>query len=181
MFSKFKNIDVVNKLTSLENKLDVLILKTAEGSIKGCCNCKQKEQAVYSELRTYIEDAFNDLANKSVNMNQSLDSFKTVFEIYKNELINNLSYIIDHLAMQQHTDGTCSNYNKITKEVSDVSKITKQMNDKLDGLFYENEVVKHQLQLQEDVNKSLNEVVVLQDKVQQAIDDINSILCTLRK
>lgn len=47
-----------------------------------------------------------------------------------------------------------------------------EINQKIDGLYFENELVKHQLLVEEQVRKCNQEVDSLQTKVQLIIDDI---------
>jgi predicted HTH domain antitoxin len=218
--SKVTNLDLSNKISLLENKLDVVMTKVQNESIVGCCECREKETLIYNELRLYLSDKFtefeNDLQSRLQQFDKSVDFFRDIFENYKSELIGNLEILANHITKNESfskmNDITLSkiyelldtsqtenqellkknnvhivNYNKRLDTVVDINsklqnliKTTDLHNvnilKRLDMLFYENEMIKHQLLIEDELRKYSEEIYNLKQKIQSTLNDVTSLI-----
>lgn len=103
MFKKISNGDIVSKVNVLENKVDILLSNMSDLLSKenGKCHCKNAELIVYNEIKTYINDKFTDLeydlCERFENVEKNTDDIKKLFNNYKNDVINNMEFLIDHI------------------------------------------------------------------------------------
>jgi hypothetical protein len=110
MFRRITNIDLLNKIVEIENKIDILDLKQS----------------------SLIDDYFTKLNDKidKINENHKDIVYEKINEIY----------------------------------------------NKIDMLYYENETIKHQLLLEEDIRKYECEINTLANIINKTILDIDKIL-----
>jgi hypothetical protein len=165
MFHRITNLDLLNKILELENKIDIISLKNSENNII-CCNCKVKELNIYKEIKDYFEDKFLDVLDnlKQIEKQDKLNNF---LENYKNEIVTNFENIISNLEINSDIDkkikDNCDNNNK------DLSTQLNTISNKIDLLYYENEIIKHQLLLEEDIRKCEQEIDILSSLLKQLI------------
>lgn len=166
MFTKISKIDLLNKVNTLENKIDIILSSINNNTFIGCCDCKKKECHIYNELKYYIEEQKNFVKEDNIN---NLDKLDAIFSNYKKDLVDTLETII-------------STYNTFNKS-TDIDTVLKSINNsvislssKIDSVFYENEVIKHQLLLEDEIRKYEDEISNLKTQVKHILDDINQIL-----
>jgi predicted HTH domain antitoxin len=218
--SKVTNLDLSNKISLLENKLDVLMTKVQTETIVGCCECQEKESLIYNELKLYLSDKFTefekDLQSRLQQVDKSIDCFRDIFENYKTELIGNIEILANHVSKNDSynkmSDVTLSkiyelidntnmenqdlikkqniNLNNCNNKLDKCSDIdnklqslikTTELNNttlvkKLDMLFYENETIKHQLLIEEELRKYDDEIISLKSKIQSTLNEINVLI-----
>jgi hypothetical protein len=172
MFRRVSNIDLLNKILELENKIDIYVLKSSDDNII-CCNCKVKELIIYKEIKEYFEDKFRDIQNNLKQLEKQ-DKLNNFLENYKNEILTNFENIISKLEIIKNNE--TANFDKIKdirKLLSD-DNIYTQLNtisNKIDLLYYENEIIKHQLLLEEDIRKCEQEVNILSDIINKTLNN----------
>lgn len=186
MFRRTTNFDLLNKIQELENKMDIICAKLYDDDMtfKGCCDCKVKEINVYKEIKDYFEDKFNDILIKFDQIEKQ-DKLNNFLENYKNEILTNFENIISNLEIIKNTNenDNCDNekgpdiYNLLKNDlVENYDNITNQLNcisNKLDILYFENEIIKHQLSLEEDIRKYEQEINNMSNIINNTIDNIN--------
>ena len=165
MFHRITNLDLLNKILELENKIDIISLKGSENNIV-CCDCKVNELIIYKEIKEYFEDKFRDILENIKQIEK--DKLNNVLETYKNEILTNFETIISKL--EDLKNNKQNNENNNIKEHFD--KITDQLNNitnKIDLLYYENEIIKHQLLLEEEIRKCEQEIDILSNIINKVI------------
>jgi uncharacterized protein (DUF885 family) len=179
MFRRTTNFDLLNKIQDLDNKIDIIYTKIYDNDITftGCCDCKVKELIIYKEIKEYFEDKFNDILTKFENIEKQ-DKLNSFLQNYKNEILTNFETIISKLeVIKTTTETTNDNETYIYKLVENYDKITNQLNcisNKLDILYFENEIIKHQLSLEEDIRKYEQEINNMSNIINNTIDNINT-------
>ncbi|NBP01492.1 MAG: hypothetical protein EBU90_15400 [Proteobacteria bacterium] len=203
MFKKVSNIDLKNKIDCLDNKIDIVMSRlSVSGNVTGCCDCQARETKVYNELKDFLEtkmDSFKaDIESKLEQSNSN--TFVNLFEEYKQELICNLELIIQHLNCwngsqePQHTvndiykllvahtsalDKLRSSQSLLDSNVSATLDLTKEISNSMAVLHYENEVIKHQLLLEEELRKYDNEIDSLKQQVEETLGQVNKLITDL--
>ena len=203
MFKKVSNIDLKNKIDCLDTKLDIVMSQlSASNSITGCCDCQARETRIYNELKEFLETKMEgfkaDIESKLEQSNSS--TFVSLFEEYKHELICNLELIIQHLNCWNGNHEPQHNINDIYKllvnhtsaldklrnsqscldnSVSATLDLAKEISNNMAILHYENEVIKHQLLLEEELRKYDNEIEALKLKVEETLHEVNDLITHL--
>lgn len=177
MFRRTTNFDLLNKIQELENKIDIICVKLYDDDItfKACCDCKEKELIIYKEIKEYFQAKFNDILTKIENIEKQ-DKLNNFLENYKNEILTNFETIISKLEVIKNNETTCDNETNIYNLVENYDKINNQLksiSNKLDNLYFENEIIKHQLSLEEDIRKYEQEINNMSNIINNTIDNIN--------
>ena len=204
MFRKVSNVDLMSRLVNLENKIDIVNTKIDSQSqlLQGCCDCKSREVIVYKELKDYIEDKFSQLTlgimdrlNSLEEINHSVQLYtqkiyNEFFEKYKMDIMDNLQTMITNISISNipvnSNSEFCSNVgiqsklldlneclDKLTEESSNRFSV---VNMKLDSIYFENEVIKHQLKLEDDIRNAIEEVNNLNNIIACAISQIDKFI-----
>lgn len=196
MFQKVSNVDLMSRLVNLENKIDIVNTKVDSQSqlLQGCCDCKSREVIVYKELKDYIEDKFSQLTLGIIDRLNSIDEINSsaqlntqkicneVFEKYKTDIIDNLQTIITNISIsnisadvgvQSKLVDLNACLDKLTEESSNRFSV---VNMKLDSIYFENEVIKHQLKLEDDIRNAIEEVNNLNNIIACAISQIDKFI-----
>jgi hypothetical protein len=204
MFRKVSNVDLMSRLVNLENKIDIVNTKIDSQSqlLQGCCDCKSREVIVYKELKDYIEDKFSQLtlgimdrlnSLEEINHSVQLDTqkiYNEFFEKYKMDIMDNLQTMITNISISNipvnSNSEFCSNVgiqsklldlneclDKLTEESSNRFSV---VNMKLDSIYFENEVIKHQLKLEDDIRNAIEEVNNLNNIIACAISQIDKFI-----
>jgi len=194
MFKKVSNADLLNSLLGLQNKIDIITTNMNSKFVEGCCDCKSREVFVYKELKDYIEDKFSQLTLGIIDRLNSIDEINSsaqlntqkicneVFEKYKTDIIDNLQTIITNISISniQADVGVQSKLvdlnaclDKLTEESSNRFSV---VNMKLDSIYFENEVIKHQLKLEDDIRNAIEEVNNLNNIIACAISQIDKFI-----
>lgn len=177
MFSKITNLDLLNKILELENKMDIISLQISNDNKISCCDCKGKELIIYKEIKEYFEDKFQDIV-KNIKQIEQTEKLNIFLEDYKNQIITNFETIISKLELiKTNENGAQVSFLNLDQNIKDIhklltnnnikenfDKITDQLNNitnKIDLLYYENEIIKHQLLLEEEIRKCEQEVDIL--------------------
>jgi hypothetical protein len=236
MFKKVSNIDLMNNIKKLENKLDILNTNLDSQSLQGCCNCKTKEVLVYKELRDYLESKFTDLVdnltikldekNKAneIEKKELVTNIHDTFDKYKLDIMNNLQTIITNLnlSLSEKSINSINSINSIpvieqlkneiikykTDTEKDVCKIltlfqnvNQSIDDKLGNLnnviqtigentngkfdvidvklnsiYFENEIIKHQFLLEEQIRQSIEEISNINNSINDAIKKLDQLV-----
>ena len=229
MFKKVSNIELMNNIKKLENKLDILNTNLDSQSLQGCCNCKTKEILVYKELRDYLELKFTDLVDnltdklidqltdkltdkltiKLETKNKANEIEKTelvtnihdTFDKYKLDIMNNLQTIITNLnftlpvpVIEQLKDEIIKYKTDTEKDVCKILTLFENVNRsiddklgnlnniiqtigekfdvidvKLNSIYFENEIIKHQFLLEEQIRQSIEEISNIKNSINDAI------------
>ena len=197
MFNKVKNIDLLNKMLVIENKIDILNNRLDDiTTVKGCCHdFQQIEIELSKEIKEYLEIKMIDFNNqiKEVNQNNRISeklintnnvlitNFNKMFEEYKIEVVNNLQKIFDNLYNYNKKDIIVSNdnylkkmdiINKISTFEYDITKKIVLLDSKVDSLYFDNEIIKHQLLLEEEIRKCSDEIDNLSLIIQKTISEL---------
>jgi hypothetical protein len=197
MFNKVKNIDLLNKMLVIENKIDILNNRLDDiTTVKGCCDdFQQIEIELSKEIKEYLETKMIDFNNqiKEVNQNNKISekiintnnvlitNFNKMFEEYKIEVVNNLQKIFDSLYNYNTKDIVVSNdnylkkmdiINKISTFEYDITRKIVLLDSKIDSLYFDNEIIKHQLLLEEEIRKCSDEIDNLSLIIQKTISEL---------
>lgn len=192
MFKKVSNIDLKNKIDYLDNKLDIVMnFLSSTNTITGCCDCQARETKIYNDLKNFLETKMEgiktDIESKLEQSNSS--TFVGLFEEHKHEIIYNLEIIIQHLKdintnapahtindiyklLLSHT----SAINSLDNRVSATFDVAKELSNGMAILHYENEVIKHQLLLEDEIRKYDNEIDSLKLKVNESLSEVNDLI-----
>ena len=170
MFRRITNIDLLNKILELENKIDIITLKNSENNIV-CCDCKVKELNIYKEIKDYFEDKFKDILDNLIKIEKQ-DTLNNLLENYKNEILTNFETIILKLKINFESSNSDQKITDNCDNKDNFDKIHFQLNtisNKIDLLYYENEIIKHQLLLEEEIRKCEQEIDILSDIINKVI------------
>ena len=191
MFNKVKNIDLLNKILVIENKIDILNKRLGDNN----CDCQDIEVEFSKDIKEYFENKIVDFNNqiKEVNQNNKISekiintnnvlitNFNKMFEEYQNEVVNNLQKIFDSLYNYNKKDIPASNQlylkqmdiiNKITNFQNDINIKITLLDSKVDNLYFDNEIIKHQLLLEEEIRKCSDEIDNLSLIIQKTISEL---------
>ena len=147
MFKKVSNIDLMNNIKKLENKLDILNTNLDSQSLQGCCNCKTKEALVYKELRDYLESKFADLVD---NLTMKLDEKNKANKIENKELVTNIHDTFDKCKLD-----IMDNLQTIITNLSLSDKTNSVINSIPVIEQLKNEIIKYKTDTEQDVCKIL--------------------------
>lgn len=197
MFNKVKNIDLLNKIEVIENKIDTLNNRLYDiNNVKSCCDdCQTIEVEFSKEIKEYLETKMVDFNNqiKEVNQNNKISekiintnnvlitNFNKMFEEYKIEVVNNLEKIFENLYNYNKKDIVASNQeyskkmdiiNRISSFEYDITKKIVLLDSKVDNLYFDNEIIKHQLLLEEEIRKCTDEIDNLSLIIQKTISEL---------
>lgn len=197
MFNKVKNIDLLNKIEVIENKIDTLNNRLDDiNNVKSCCDdCQTIEVEFSKEIKEYLETKMVDFNNqiKEVNQNNKISekiintnnvlitNFNKMFEEYKIEVVNNLEKIFENLYNYNKKDIVVSNQeyskkmdiiNRISTFEYDITKKIVLLDSKVDNLYFDNEIIKHQLLLEEEIRKCTDEIDNLSLIIQKTISEL---------
>jgi hypothetical protein len=57
-------VEVLNKMNTVENKIDILSSKLESVTfMDGCCDCKKRETQIYTDLQEYLDDKLLNIKN----------------------------------------------------------------------------------------------------------------------
>jgi hypothetical protein len=197
MFNKVKNVDLLNKMLVIENKIDILNNRVNNATLHCCCNDVEKTEIEFSkEIKDYLETKIVDFNNeiKEINQNNKISekivntnnilitNFNKMFEDYKIEVVNNLEKIFDSLHNYNKKDLIISNkeyskkmdvLNKISTVENNINTKISLLDSKIDNLYFDNEIIKHQLLLEEEIRKYTDEIDNLSLIIQKTISELN--------
>jgi malate synthase len=231
MFKKVSNVDLMNSIKKLENKLDILNTNLDSQSLQGCCNCKTKEALVYKELHDYLESKFSDLVEKltlkfdeknktnKIEREELVTNIYDTFDKYKVDIMNNLQTIITNLSLSDKTNNIINSIpvieqlkNEIIKYKTDTEQdfckiltlfenVNRSIDDKLinlnniiqtvgentngkfdvidvklNSIYFENEIIKHQFLLEEQIRQSIEEINNINNSINDTIRKLDSLI-----
>lgn len=133
MFRKVGNIDLINRLEKIENKLDILNVNL---NSRHYCNCRNNEVCIYKELCDYLEIKFRDCILNSSKPNDA-----------------------------------------VLQQITDLNQSFNTIDVKLNSIYFENEIIKHQLLLQDDIRQYILEIDTITltiNSIIKKIDDFKS-------
>jgi hypothetical protein len=235
MFKKVSNIDLLNNIKKLENKMDILNTNLDSQSLQGCCNCKTKEVLVYKELRDYLESKFTDLVDKltdnltikietknkanEIEKTELVTNIHDTFDKYKLDIMDNLQTIIKNLnstlpitnpsvslpVIEQLKDEIIKYKTDTEKDVCKILTLFENVNRsiddklgnlnnviqtigentngkfdvidvKLNSIYFENEIIKHQFLLEEQIRQSIEEINNINNSINDAIKKLDQLI-----
>uniref|UniRef100_A0A6C0DUS1 Uncharacterized protein n=1 Tax=viral metagenome TaxID=1070528 RepID=A0A6C0DUS1_9ZZZZ len=158
---KIKDIDVLNKFNLLENKID--IINTSLNLKKYILN----DFFNYINFKNYIQDCFSKLKNEIISLVKDQGQSD-------NELVSKINSIFS-----EYIEYMFVNVDEKFKTCYDddiyIYESVKATENKINNIYFENQIIKHQLQLGErlyNLEESLNS---LQKIVKLKIDEIDKI------
>jgi hypothetical protein len=144
LLDKINNIIISNECKLNECKLN---------------ECKLNECKLNDQLKEYLDIKFNDMINNS-----------------KSTQINNQKYNIEILnvikSLQDETRNTMKN-DFIYDEIKNISLQIDLMTEKMGSLYFENEIFKHQLSLEDDIRKSIDEINTITNIINNSVYEID--------
>lgn len=160
---KIKDIDVLNKFNLLENKID--IINTSLNLKKYILN----DFFNYIDLKNYIQGTFSKLKNELIshvkNQNQSENELVSKINSIFSEYIEYIFVIVDE---RVKTSTEMDNNMYIYEGV-------KTIENKINNIYFENQIIKHQLQLGERLYNLEDSLNSLQKIIKIKIDEIDEI------
>ena len=160
---KIKDIDVLNKFNLLENKID--IINTSLNLKKYILN----DFFNYIDLKNYIQGTFSKLKNELIshvkNQNQSENELVSKINSIFSEYIEYIFVIVDE---RVKTSTEMDNNMYIYEGV-------KTIENKINNIYFENQIIKHQLQLGERLYNLEDSLNSLQKIIKIRIDEIDEI------
>jgi hypothetical protein len=117
--------------------------------------CKLNE----CKLKEYLDIKFNDMINnsKSTQINN---------QKYNTEILNVIK------SLQDETRNTMKN-DFIYDEIKNISLQIDLMTEKMGSLYFENEIFKHQLSLEDDIRKSIDEINTITNIINNSVYEID--------
>lgn len=255
-----KKSQILEVVNNLENKIDILNNKFESLTfIDGCCDCRTRENKIYTDLKEYLDDKLLDLKNslfmnicertncgsmgeQSLNLEDLESKLKLAIEdVYnknRNEIIETLQKCCETHTTENKTDifnlfnGLTKNLastlmqletelkstmnekdlllrtdiqnfiigvqkdittsintqtssyinhlfdtnNQLTKHIKDLEELSLKIDKNVTSFYYDNEIIKHQLQLSEDVRKYSDEIENLRTLATNARESIDKLL-----
>ena len=121
--------------------------------------CKLNECKLNDQLKEYLDIKFNDIINnsKSTQINN---------QKYNTEILNVIK------SLQDETRNTMKN-DFIYDEIKNISLQIDLMTEKMGSLYFENEIFKHQLSLEDDIRKSIDEINTITNIINNSVYEID--------
>ena len=185
MFINFFESKMIELHKNIENSDDNFLLEFKETLTKELQNIKSPDknsfQESFKELSNKIDNlqelsntfsntsAFNELANKYSNHTNQRDSqlrfdLNTLLVNFKDEIKNEV---------KQSLQITLTNQNKSIEQILSLKELATSVSNKTDAFFYDNEIIKHQFQLEENIRESNNTIDALKLSIEKSINEIN--------
>jgi hypothetical protein len=144
LLDKINNIIISNECKLNECKLN---------------ECKLNECKLNDQLKEYLDIKFNDMINnsKSTQINN---------QKYNTEILNVIK------SLQDETRNTMKN-DFIYDEIKNISLQIDLMTEKMGSLYFENEIFKHQLSLEDDIRKSIDEINTITNIINNSVYEID--------
>jgi hypothetical protein len=149
LLDKINNIIISNECKLNECKLNECKLN----------ECKLNECKLNDQLKEYLDIKFNDMINnsKSTQINN---------QKYNTEILNVIK------SLQDETRNTMKN-DFIYDEIKNISLQIDLMTEKMGSLYFENEIFKHQLSLEDDIRKSIDEINTITNIINNSVYEID--------
>jgi len=160
LLKRISNIDLYNKLNALENKLDIMS-KHSNAIYKH--QLEEVEQDVNIKLgilRSELERS-EDIPGILENLKRDI---MDMFDKYTNKNYDVLKKHIDVVLMQ-----LCSNERKLEHN-------TRTMETKLQDIYFENEIIKNNLYIQDELRTCSDNLAELKVLLDSALKEIDSII-----
>jgi len=153
----------------------------------------------FLELNTSLLKRFEetDIVKKELVEN-TIVVFNDTFDKYKDDIMLNLQTIISNLSMsgiekdkESELYEILNSYSTINKSIEnklvtlsdlfqifteDNCKLIISMDKKLDSIYFENELIKHQLTLEDEIRKLIDEVSNIHSIINNTISDLDVII-----
>lgn len=150
---------VSNKYMHLENKFDIAC-STMETNLK--IFIKQQDQKLRSDLHSFILGIKQEICKETLE--------------HINTLTNNLKEENKNLGSNEKTDITLKD-NNILKDIKETLTL---VSSNVDGFFFDNETIKHQLQIEEDIRKYMDDIDALKISIEKINNSINTLIIELK-
>jgi len=148
--------DIVTKLTSIDESLICF---------------KDIIQGYKTDIVSNLEIISEHISNNPYDQNAPvLTKIHEVIEAIKKDQTT------QHLATHSKISESINILNTVNKQIENQTKHTKDQDKKLDVLFYENEIIKHQLLIEEEIRKYNDDINNIKDKINRKILEIDNIL-----
>lgn len=200
------DVDLLNKLNTIENKLDIFTLQYV--SLTTSQTNKNDEKIYNDEVsvakptcdeeickptcdeKIYYTSFLNDFSEKLISNiyiknNDNLQNLKIFFNENDQKLRSDLHSFI--LGIKQEI---CKEINdlkihfdfndtKDTKNIKDIKDTLTLVSNNVDGFFFDNETIKHQLQIEEDIRKYMDDIDAIKISINNINNDITSVISKL--
>jgi len=153
------NSQLFNKITVLENKINRLNISN------NCCDCN-----LYEQLKDYLDTKLSDIYTKIIQT----DNLK-LFEKYQNEITKTIKTLKDEMENKSKNEMK----NEMKNEIKNISLQIELMTEKMGSLYFENEIFKHQLSLEDDIRKSMDEIDTITNIINNSVYEIDILLNTI--
>jgi septal ring factor EnvC (AmiA/AmiB activator) len=189
MFKKVSNIDLKNQIDNLDNKLDIVITKISSPQFSGCCDCQARETKIYQELKEFLEDKLTEVENK---IQQQQDNIPELFGSYKSDMLQSLDLIISQIGkLTESKEGSINKIyhllqdntaliNRTGTNLTENCKVTNEVKLSVSLLHYENELIKHQLLLEEELRATEQQIASLQGKIEDTLSNLFTLMSHLQ-
>ena len=136
-------------------------------ALKKCCETQNNKTDLSNLLVQNKTDVVNNIVEYFKNSDMSLrNDLQTFLLNFQKEFNSNLSSQTTSLDTQQQD---------LNKRIEELSNFLNSMNFSINGLFYENELIKHQLSLEDDIRKYHDEIEnlkLLANNIKNSIDSM---------
>ena len=143
------NSQLFNKITVLENKINRL---------NKCCDCKS-----YEQLKEYLD----------IKLNEQLNEYLDI------KITNSNSTQINNSEIEKYNNETQYIMKNLKDEMKNISLQIEFMTEKMGSLYFENEIFKHQLSLEDDIRKSMDEIDTITNIINDSVYEIDVLLNTI--
>jgi hypothetical protein len=166
---------------------------------------KELKDYIEDKFSQLINGIMNKLNSQQLDINSSiqLETLKIcddVFENYKTDIMGNLQTIITNISVSNKGDDNSTTFmidkmrdefysckngidiklvnlnNLLNKLMEETSNRFTTVDNKLDSIYFENEVIKHQLKIEDDIRNTIEEVNNLNNIIVSAISQIDNLL-----
>lgn len=162
---KVKAIDILNKFNLLENKIDIL---NTSLNLKSYIS---HEFFTYIKLKKYMYSTFFELKNEvlsQINENEDKkDVISKISDVFS-EYVEYIFVIIDENIKTFYNEENIDNNIHIYESV-------KTIEEKMNNIYFENQIIKHQLQLGERLYNLEDSLNSLQKDIKMKINEIDQI------
>jgi hypothetical protein len=166
MLKKTKQLEFLNKLDQIENKVDI---------IQNGLNIKRyvdKDVFNYLEFREYLYVTMNQL--KQDLFSSELTNNDMIFAKYTQDM---MTYVDKKFHNLYHNDTDYSSLISIQNlYLQQLQESNKQIQSKLDSLYFENEAIKYHLLIDEELRKNISLVENLKVQIYTSIEKIEDVL-----
>ena len=163
------NSQLLHKITTLEDKINNINISNE------CCKCKLIDRLkeyldvkLIDQLKEYLDVKLIDIINNSKT--DQLDNNQK----YNNEILNVIKTLKDEIKNKSKDETKVETKDEFMyKEIKNISLQIELITEKMGSLYFENEIFKHQLSLEEDIRKSIDEINTITNIINNSVYEID--------